>query len=92
VREGDDTPAYLEKEGATPLRVKRLSGSSGSAAGPEWRLWQLGLQPTNYVLARKKHIVVTPPGENGWLREIQEFLSTQQSEVTSLLQQCEAIE
>ncbi len=83
---GAESAAYLQKNDATPIRVSDLSRVSGAAAGPEWRLRQLGLTPTRFELLTKDYVLAAPPGENGWLKRIQEFLGTQKSQVAGLLQ------
>jgi hypothetical protein len=59
-------------------------------AAPDWRLRQLGLTLTKFELDRKKHVMAVPPGENGWLKRVQEFVDSRQGEVTGLLQKTEA--
>jgi polar amino acid transport system substrate-binding protein len=75
---GEETAAYLSKKGAKVIRVANLRGASAPVAAPEWRLWQLGLIPRKPELLAKRHVMATPPGENAWLKQLQEFLATRQ--------------
>lgn len=88
-RRGEMTLAYLRKEGATPVAVDDLSQTGGPVAGPDWKLEQLGLSATGIELHKEKHIMAIPPGENGWLKRLEEFLYGQRSEVKRLLQEQE---
>ena len=63
-----------------------LKGANGPVAGPDWRLERLGFVPTNLELLRRKHVMATPPGENGWLKLLGDFLYEQRGEVRGLLQ------
>jgi polar amino acid transport system substrate-binding protein len=83
---GDETAGYLRKKDAEPQRVGSLKGVSGPVAAPDWRLERLGFVPTNLALLTRKHIMATPPGENGWLRALGDFLYEQRGEVRGLLQ------
>jgi polar amino acid transport system substrate-binding protein len=87
---GDETAGYLRKKNAEPQRVGSLKGASGPVAAPAWRLERLGFVPTNLVLLTRKHIMATPPGENGWLKLLGDFLYDQRAEIRGLLQREEA--
>ncbi len=89
---GEEAAAYLRKKDARPVRVADLTHVSGPAAGPEWQLRKLGMTLTGFHLLEKKHVIAAPPGENGWLKRIQEFLAAHQGEVPTLLQQSEAVQ
>jgi polar amino acid transport system substrate-binding protein len=89
VKGGEATAGYLEKEGAKPLLVEKLSKAEAAraAAGPAWRLEQLGLVATDFKLFSEKHVMATPPGENGWIKRLDEFLYKQRALVAGLLKQ-----
>jgi polar amino acid transport system substrate-binding protein len=86
VLDSESAPAYLKRKSATPVPVSEGTQVSGPLAAPEWRIWQLGLKPTKFELLTIKHVVAAPPGENAWLKRLQEFLSSQSSQLPSLLQ------
>lgn len=80
--------ASLEKKGATPiLAATGQPQVSGPVAAPDWQLRQLGVTPTKFELLSLKHVLLVPPGENGWLKRLQEFLASQAAEVPVLLRQ-----
>lgn len=87
VKNGEATAAYVEKKDARPVRVEDLKDARGAAAGPAWRLEQLGLIATGTKLFSEKHVMATPPGENGWIKRLDEFLYTERTQVASLLKQ-----
>jgi polar amino acid transport system substrate-binding protein len=84
VKAGEEAGAYLQKKGAAVLRVTTLAPHTAAAA-PDWRLPQLGLEPTRFELVKKEHVMAVPPGENGWLRRLQIFLAGQESGIPDLL-------
>lgn len=63
--------AWLEDEGAVPVPVDDLSSVEGLVAAPRWRLRELGFEPTRLVLSQEKHVMLVPPGENGWLYRLE---------------------
>lgn len=90
-RGGEAVMAYLKKKGAVPLAVEDLSQARGAVAAPQWQLEQLGLAGTDVVLAKERHVMAIAPGENGFLRRLEEFLHAQGgSQVKSLLAGAEA--
>jgi polar amino acid transport system substrate-binding protein len=88
VQSGDETAAFLISKHARPQRVSRISARAGPiVAAPEWRIEQLGFTPTDIDLVTVKHVMATPPGENGWIMRLEQFLFRHQSEIKGLLQQ-----
>src|SRR5206468_3861037 len=83
---GTPIAAKLERKGAKPLRVDALE-SQQIAAAPAWRLASLGLAPTKFELARDEHVMALPPGENEWIRTVDNFLQARRSTVEGRLQQ-----
>jgi polar amino acid transport system substrate-binding protein len=90
VQSGDVTAAYLIQQHAIPKRVTTLSHVSGPAAAPAWRLEKMGFTPTGFRLFQKKHVMAAPPGENGWLKRLGDFLQEHRSLVKPLLESNEA--
>jgi polar amino acid transport system substrate-binding protein len=84
---GDAVAAYLKKKGATAVPTDDLSQAMGPAAAPDWKLEQMGFKPTTVELLKEAHVMAVPPGENGWLKRLSDFLSRQRSQVKALLQQ-----
>lgn len=90
VKSGDAVAAYLKRKGARVVSVADLSqATTGPVAAPVWKLEQLGLTRTGVELHTEKHVMAIPPGENGFLKRLEEFLSQQRSQVKGLLQQAE---
>jgi polar amino acid transport system substrate-binding protein len=87
---GDAVAGYLESKGAVVLLVDDLSRAGGAVAAPEWQLEQMGLTRTEIVLRAEKHVMATPPGENGFIKRLDEFLDRRRGDVKGLLQQQEA--
>jgi polar amino acid transport system substrate-binding protein len=92
VRSADPLAYYVEKESASVVRVEDLRGAAGPVAAAEWELEALGLKPGGRELHKEKHVVAVPPGENGWMKHIEEFLDRQRPEVRGMLQRERAAE
>jgi len=87
---GQAVAAYVEKKGAEPVRVDDLAQAGGPAAAPDWQLERLGFTATPVELYSEKHVMATPPGENGWIKRLDDFLAGQRGQIKTLLQQEEA--
>jgi polar amino acid transport system substrate-binding protein len=87
VKSGEAIAGYLERKGASPVRVDDLSRASLPVAAPDWQLEQMGLTPTEIDLHTEKHVWAAPPGENGFIKRLDEFLYRHSSEIKGLLQQ-----
>ena len=92
VESGDASAARLEDKNAIPVRVEDLKTEADKipVAAPEWQLEELKLTPPKFDLQTVRYVVATAPGENAFLKRLDEFLKTQQAEVKTLLQQAEA--
>jgi polar amino acid transport system substrate-binding protein len=86
VKSGDAIASYLKKKNAVPISVGKMNPEDGAAAGPDWQLEALGFTPTNENFQTRKHVWGVPPGENAWLKRIEEFFDGQRSEIKGLLQ------
>jgi polar amino acid transport system substrate-binding protein len=86
VREGDPVAYYLAEEDAVPVRASDLKGTGGPAAAPTWELERMGLVPSGGELHSEKHVTAVPPGENGFLKRLEEFLARERPWVRELLQ------
>lgn len=86
VREGDPVAYYLAEEDAVPVRVSDLKGAGGPAAAPTWELESMGLVPSGNELHSEKHVMAVAPGENGFLKRLEEFLARERPRVRELLQ------
>jgi polar amino acid transport system substrate-binding protein len=89
VREGDPAAYYLTKEGAAAVRVIKLEPVNGPVAAPTWELERMGLVPSATELHSEKHVMAVAPGENGFLKRLEEFLSRERPRVKELLQRSE---
>lgn len=85
VQEGDATAAYLRRKGAIAVRTEDIGHVTGLIAAPAWFLDKRGLTRTKFILVEKKHVIAAPPGENGWLKRLQEYLEQQKPKIKSLL-------
>lgn len=88
-KQGEAVAAYLEEKDAVALRVDDLSRVDGPVAAPEWQLELWGLAVTDIELHEEKHVIAVPPGENGWLRRLEQFLRQQRPQLKEMLQQQE---
>jgi polar amino acid transport system substrate-binding protein len=91
VRSGEATAARLAEKHAIPVRMADISQVAGPLAAPAWRLEQMGFIATQFHLSGKKHVMAVPPGENGWLKRLGDFLQQQKPNVQRLLEASEAI-
>ena len=87
VKGGDAVASYLEGKGASPVPLDDLSQANLPVAAPDWQLEQIGLTPTEIELQTQKHVWAAPPGENGFIKRLDNFLYHHSSEVKALLQQ-----
>jgi len=84
---GEPAAAELEQKGAVVVRVDDLSQVTGAVAAPDWQLEQLGRTGTNIELDSVKHVFAVPPGENGFLKRLDEFLYGKTGDIKGRLQQ-----
>jgi polar amino acid transport system substrate-binding protein len=88
VESGDTAAYYLQSKGASVVPVDDLSRAGASAvAAPEWQIEKLGLSPTDIKLRTEEHVMVAPPGENAFIKRLDEFLSRRRGDVKGLLEQ-----
>jgi polar amino acid transport system substrate-binding protein len=87
VKSGEAIASYLESKSALPVRVDDLSQANLPVAAPDWQLEQMGLTQTEIELRTEKHVWAAPPGENGFIKRLDEFLHRHSSEIKGLLQQ-----
>lgn len=87
VPQADAVAAYVRRKGAIPIRAEIPSHVDRPVAAPAWQLEAMGFTKTKFVLLKKKHALAVPPGENGWLKQLDEYLQQQKSRVEILLKQ-----
>jgi polar amino acid transport system substrate-binding protein len=85
VETGHAAIALLEKEGAVAEPTKSLSTAPGLRAGPDWQLEAWGYTPAGHTLKKEQVLVVAPPGENGWLRQVDLFLHEREPQARARL-------
>jgi polar amino acid transport system substrate-binding protein len=85
VQEGDATAAYLRRKGAIAVRTEDIGHMTGPVAAPAWLLDRRGFTRTQFTLSEKKHVIAAPPGENAWLKRLQEYLEQQKPKIKALL-------
>ncbi|MDY7227343.1 substrate-binding periplasmic protein [Hyalangium rubrum] len=74
VEKGHVAIALLEEKGAVPEPTSTLASAPGLRAGFDWQLEAWGYTPTGPTLKKEEVLLVVPPGENGWLRQVDLFL------------------
>jgi polar amino acid transport system substrate-binding protein len=74
VEVGDAAGAYLKNRGAIPVFVRDPARVAGPVAAPDWKLRRWGFRDTGIVLRSLDHVMAVPPGENGWLVRLEQFL------------------
>ncbi|MFL6417295.1 MAG: substrate-binding periplasmic protein [Bryobacteraceae bacterium] len=85
VPEGDALASHVQSKGAVPVRTANMTGFNGPVAAPVWALEKLGFSRTNFLVFEKKHVFATPPGENGWLKKIGDYLQDHEPNLPTLL-------
>lgn len=86
VKSGDAAVYYLERKGAAVVPVDDLAHADAKAvAAPDWQLEALGLAPTDVELHAERHVWAAPPGENGFIKRLDEFLYRRRGDVKGLL-------
>lgn len=85
---GTGATALLEqKTGAIPVPRDTLEGVEGRpAVVDEWLLDDLRLQPVE-ALKHEEHVMLTAPGENGFLVELEHFLLERRARALDLLRE-----
>jgi len=86
VKAGGEVAGLLRKKDANPDPVQHLDSAANAVAAPEWQIEHLGFVPTRFELLKRNHVMVTPPGENAWLRTLGDFLYEQRGEIRGLLE------
>ena len=64
----------LKREDAIPVRFDENPAPNETMAATDWWLWANGYQTGPWTLARHKHVMALPKGENAWLMHVQEHL------------------
>lgn len=54
---------------------------------PHWQVAARGLAPTGIVLARRRHVIAVPKGENAWLMGLEAILRESKADVDRLLRE-----
>lgn len=89
-RDGDAVVETLVKKGARVERVRDISHPNGLVAAPNWQLPVWSYSESGIELDKRKHVIAVAPGENGWLKRIEDFLHAHEGEVQGMLQQQES--
>jgi polar amino acid transport system substrate-binding protein len=85
VRKGSVIAALLEEQDAVPVPVDDLWAEEGAVAAAEWELEARGWTVLDIELQKRKHCLAAPPGENGFLMELDRFLQDKASWVRDRL-------
>lgn len=65
---------WLEAHGAIPQPIHSITRNKLPAIMPAYQAEAWGLNPTNHMIDTHAHILLLPPGENGWLDYVEAFL------------------
>lgn len=79
------TAAHLKEEGAFPVRVEDPRETGLPVVGYRWQVASWGLEVDEIELPEERHVMAVPPGENGWLVELERFLDGHRDEAWRLL-------
>jgi polar amino acid transport system substrate-binding protein len=85
VNRGDMIASFIGRKGAVAVPVDDLSKFEGPVAASDWQLEQMGLHNSGITLRSDEHVMATPPGENGFIKRLDEFLYQNRGQVKSLL-------
>lgn len=66
-------PLLRDRKAISDIR-ETLDDSPHPVAAAQWRLGGLGLNSSEIELLKHKHVLLTPPGENALLMELEQFL------------------
>ncbi len=76
---------YVEEAGAVPVPVKDRPSYPGPIAAYTWQLKRWGFKNTGVTLYEYDHVIAVPPGENGWLVELEHFVLSRRNQVHAWL-------
>lgn len=84
---GSEVGGLLErKTDARPVAVEELRAARGAVATDMWLLDDLRLRATGVELAKHRHVMAVPMGENAFLVELERFLLGRAGEIRGLLE------
>jgi len=87
VESHSETAGLVEDKGAEPNRVQDIESVGGPTALEDYRLENLDAKATAHILARHKHSMAAPPGENALLVSLEKYLRSRRADVRGLLQE-----
>jgi len=85
VEPGSTAGVYVESMKGRPVELVDPRRARLPVAAEFWQLRAWGLTPSEKVLHRNKHVLATPPGENGWLVRVEQYLRERQADLPLLL-------
>lgn len=74
IEPGADIREYLEEHDAIAVVAPDPFQSGLPVGAPGWKLTRNGFLPASDSLHEVRHVLALPPGENGWLVTVEEFL------------------
>lgn len=75
--------AWIREHDGEPVPTEELGTATGLLAAPDWELRALGRDTLGLELARRRHVMTTPPGENAFLMALENTLDA--ADVPALL-------
>lgn len=87
VKPATDAITLLQKQKATPVIADDPFATTLPVAAPEWELRARGYMFGDQPLHESRHVMAVPPGENGWLVEVEEHLLPLKPRVHSMLEE-----
>lgn len=85
VRADTEAAALVAREGLVAREVESLADAPAPLAAESWYLEARGLAPAGATLAPRRHVMLAPPGENGFLVRLERFLHGSGDEIRALL-------
>jgi polar amino acid transport system substrate-binding protein len=78
----------VQDKGGVPVETPPAAAvNKQPLAGATWKLQALGLQASGVDLHTDRHVVAVPPGENHFIKRLDEFFSKRREQIPALLQQ-----
>lgn len=87
VERGTESEDALRATGADVVPVEEVARGDGPAAVEDWRLDDLGLEPTRHRLLTEDHVLAVPKGENAWLVRVEDFVDVHRAVARTLLEE-----
>jgi len=76
----------LKQQGASTVAVNSIGDyPDRPVAAADWQIAHMGLTAAGFDLHSRRHVIAVAPGENQFVKRLEEFLSSQHDEVRAIL-------